>query len=74
MPQLTRASPAPATSARASEDGSRCRFLALLASSPHVLPLFSLPNSLLLVFWLWRPGPPESQHASSPRLRLQNHV
>ena len=48
--QLTAASAALATSARDSGDGSSCRFLALLALYPPVLPLFSLPRSLSLTF------------------------
>ena len=37
--------------ARDSGDGSSCRFLALLALYPLVLPLFSLHPSLFADFW-----------------------
>ena len=50
MPQLTVASAAPPTGTGDSGDGSSCRFLALLALYPPVLPLFSLPRSLSLTF------------------------
>jgi len=45
------ASAALAPGARDSEDGSSCRFLALLALYPLVLPLFSLHPSLFADFW-----------------------
>ncbi|KAG0545041.1 hypothetical protein BDA96_02G328100 [Sorghum bicolor] len=70
MLQLTRASSELRTGSSTSSDRSSCRSL---ASSPPVLPLLSLPNSLLLIFWSWKLGHPKSQHASSPRRRLVNH-